>query len=138
MTLVKRQFSVFFLLCHLVLLGNLSLTVSAQDASDLQLFDQFMQQVEKGDYEAAQHINIDVLRLDPKQRVKYLQVLQDLERMADVKTDPAVLLSSGRDAAAKLQGVRATGFFKAVLKHPNASEIQKQQASTALAKLRRQ
>ena len=78
MTLVKRQFSVF-LLCQLVLLLCLSMTVHAQDANDQQLFDQFMQRVEKGDYEAAQQINIDVLRLQPKQRVKYLQVLLDLD-----------------------------------------------------------
>lgn len=137
MTLVKRQFSVFFLLCHLVLLCCLTLSAHAQDANDQQLFDQFMQLVEKGDYEAAQQVNIDVLRLEAKQRVKYLQVLQDLERMADVKTDPAVLLASGRDAASKAQDVRATGFFKAVLKHPKADESMKQQASTALAEIRR-
>lgn len=96
-----------------------------------------MKLVEKGDYEAAQQVNIDVLRLDAKQRVKYLQVLQDLERMADVKTDPDALLASGRDAASKDQDVRATGFFKAVLKHPKATEQQKQQASGALAEIRR-
>jgi general secretion pathway protein D len=113
-------------------------TVLAQGSDDEKLFNQFMQLVEKGDYEAAQQINIDVLRLDAKQRVKYLQVLQDLERMADVKTDPDVLLASGRDAASKSQTVRATGFFKAVLKHPKASSAQQQQASSALAELRRQ
>ncbi|HAI12153.1 MAG TPA: hypothetical protein DCM28_10650, partial [Phycisphaerales bacterium] len=113
------------------------MTVNAQDANDQQLFNQFMQLVEKGDYDAAQQVNIDVLRLDAKQRVRYLQVLQDLERMSDVKTDPAVLLSSGRDAAAQSQDVRATGFFKAVLKHPKASDAQKQQASTAIAQVRR-
>lgn len=136
MTLVKRQFSVF-LLCQLVLLLSLSMTVHAQDANDQQLFDQFMQQVEKGDYEAAQQINIDVLRLQAKQRIKYLQVLQDLERMADLKTNPAVLLSSGHDAASQVQNVRASGFYKAVLKHPKASASQQQQASNALAKIRR-
>ncbi|MAX24510.1 MAG: hypothetical protein CMJ19_08395 [Phycisphaeraceae bacterium] len=138
MTLVKRQFSVLFLLCHMVLLCSLSVTALAQGSDDEKLFNQFMQLVEKGDYDAAQQINIDVLRLDAKQRVKYLQVLQDLERMADVKTDPDVLLASGRDAAAKSQTVRATGFFKAVLKHPKASSAQQQQASSALAELRRQ
>lgn len=137
MTLVKRQFSVVFLLCHLVLMCAMSSMVVAQDANDQQLFNQFMELVEKGDYQAAQQINIDVLRLDAKQRVKYLQVLQDLERMADVNSDPAVLLNSGRDAAVQAQDVRATGFFKAVLKHPKATEQQKQDASTALAELRR-
>ena len=137
MTLVKRQFSVLFLLCHLTLICAVSSMVIAQDANDQQLFNQFMQLVEKGDYQAAQQINIDVLRLDAKQRVKYLQVLQDLERMADVKTDPGVLLNSGLDAAVQAQDVRATGFLKAVLKHPKASESQKQQASAALAEVRR-
>jgi type II secretory pathway component GspD/PulD (secretin)/tetratricopeptide (TPR) repeat protein len=57
--------------------------------------------------------------------------------MADVKTDPSSLLASGQDAMVKAQDTRATGFFKAVLKHPKASEAQKEQASTALAQIRR-
>ncbi len=139
--LVTRQSSVLTLtlLIASVLLGAglYSPTFAQDDPTDQQLFEQFMQLVEKGDYQSAQKINLDVLRLEAKQRIKYLQVLQDLEQMADTKAAPATLLQAGRQAWSQGQPVRASGFYKAVLKNAKATANQKEQANNALASIRR-
>ena len=106
MTLVKRQFSVLFLLCHMVLLCSLSVTALAQGSDDEKLFNQFMQLVEKGDYDAAQQINIDVLRLDAKQRERRndaptatLAPNVDGERVGSWSDAAKLAKSKGKDAS---------------------------------------
>ncbi|MDP6152252.1 MAG: hypothetical protein QF785_02660 [Phycisphaeraceae bacterium] len=117
-------------------------TVKAADdhPTALQLFQQGTKLYQQKDLLGAKTtlMRVDPVQLSKQERVTLYEMIQDIDHKTSAGDDPASLLAHGHKQAQAKRPAQALRFYKAVLRHGQATPEQKSQASSGAAAAKRQ
>jgi type II secretory pathway component GspD/PulD (secretin)/tetratricopeptide (TPR) repeat protein len=117
-------------------------TVKAADdhPTALQLFQQGTKLYQQKDLLGAKTtlMRVDPVQLSKQERVTLYEMIQDIDHKTSAGDDPASLLTHGHKQAQAKRPAQALRFYRAVLRHGQATPEQKSQASSGAAAAKRQ
>ncbi len=136
---MPHRFLRSIVLCVLLALGATTMLAWAQEADTpaSQLFEQFMDQYARGEYDSARATaqQIDPVQLPRDQRVTLYETIKQIDSKAVEASDPAALFERAGAASKAGDPVSASNTYKLILQHEDATDEDKRTARARLAEL---